>query len=479
MKKNVVFLFAIFMLGLLFQGCKKELAFNNSSSVELGFSTDTVLFDTVFTSLGSSTRQLKIFNPESEAIMLSSVRFQSGTSSKFRMNLDGVSGDVIEDIEILAQDSLFMFVDVTLDPNNSNTPMVVTDSLVFEFNGKEQYVALVAWGQDAFFYAPDPGNSFFVFDCNTTLTAEKPHVFYGYAAVDSLCELTIEAGAQLHFHGTGSGMLVYRGGSLKVQGDLDNEVVFQSDRLEPYYEDLPGQWGRIWLFPGSVDNVIEYAVIKNASIGLQVDTVGNGNPTLVLKNTVIQNSSGIGLFAQGSTIQAENVLVANSGQYDLVLSIGGDYSFKHCTFGNYWNFGIRSTPSVVVNNWYEDINGNIQVRNLSQAYFGNCVIFGKEESELILSEEEGADFNVFFEHCLIRSQDESVDFQDVSRFSNVLSNIGPKFVDPVAGDFRLDTLSPAMDQGLLTLGVEIPFDLKGDSRASDVAPDLGCYERVE
>ncbi|MFT5970653.1 MAG: hypothetical protein ACI8ZO_001167 [Flavobacteriales bacterium] len=475
MKKALLLLIPI----LLMFACKKDLIFDNSSDLRLSFSTDTVLFDTVFTTVGSSTRKFTVRNRSKDAVKIDYIGVATGSSSKFRLNIDGVGAKELEDIEIEGGDSIFIFVDVTLDPNNTNNPLVITDSILFMFNNVEQNVKLIAWGQDAYFYAPDPGSSFYIFDCATTLQSDKPHVFFGYAAVDSTCELIINAGAQLHFHGPNSGMLIYTQGSLKVNGELDNEVVFQSDRLEPYFENLPGQWGRVWLFAGSVDNEINYAIIKNATIGIQCDTIGNANPTLKIRNSVIRNSSAIGLFGQGTHIEAENLLINNSGQHDLVLNIGGSYSFKHCTMGNYWNYGIRSTPSVVVNNWYEDFQGNVQLRDLTNAYFGNCIIYGREENELALVEETGADFNIFFENTIIKSDDEDVDFSDPTRFSNIKLNQNPKFINPQEGIYLLDTLSVAKDAGINALAVEIPFDLKGDSRASDAAPDLGCYERVE
>ena len=79
--------------------------------------------------------------------------------------------------------------------------------------------------------------------------------------------------------------------------------------------------------------------------------------------------SNIGLLAQGTKVKAENLLLANCGENLLALNIGGSYEFTHCTFANFWQYSSRQTPSIFLNNYYEDINGNIQNRDLINADF--------------------------------------------------------------------------------------------------------------
>ena len=113
---------------------------------------------------------------------------------------------------------------------------------------------------------------------------------YGFIAIDTLDKLTIEAGTKVHFDNSG-GMWVYRGGTLKVEGTKEKPVIFRGDRLEPGLEDLPGQWDRIWINEGAI-NEINYAIIQNAFVGIQAEALFlNGNPTqlgnLSLKNTIM------------------------------------------------------------------------------------------------------------------------------------------------------------------------------------------------
>ncbi len=473
--KKILLLFGLAIL--VFQACKKpdDLI---SSGYTLSFSTDTVMFDTVFTTLGSSTRSLRVKNPTDEKIRIAKIELAGGNQSFFRLNIDGIPGNSFEDYELEAGDSLYIFVDVTVDPTNQNNPLIVTDSIRFYRDDGMQDVDLVAWGQDAYFYAPPPGGNAYLLPCNFTLPNDKPNVFYGYAVVDSSCSLTVDPGTRMHFHDQ-SGLIVNTAGTLTMDGELGNEIIVEGDRLEPFYEDLPGQWDRIWLFAGSVNNTIDYTIIRNGTIGLLVDTLGNSTaPTLKVTNTIIENMSSVGIFGRGTHLEGENLLVKNCGDLSLLLDLGGSYSFKHCTFANYWNSSVRKFPNVILKNYYESLEGAIITRDLTQAYFGNCILWGNLEGEVFFDENTDAQFNPVFENSMLKV-DSDFDRNDPNRFLNSSFNLYPKFEDPFQDEFQLDTLSPAQNAGLNSIGLDIPFDLKGDSRAADAGPDIGCYERID
>ena len=42
--------------------------------------------------------------------------------------------------------------------------------------------------------------------------------------------------------------------------------------------------------------------------------------------------SAIGILGQGTKLEVNNTIITKCGQYSVVCNIGGDYSFKHCTF---------------------------------------------------------------------------------------------------------------------------------------------------
>lgn len=472
MKDALKYFFFPVLLLLLF-ACRKDVPITDSSA-KLEFSQDTLIFDTVFTTIGSTTEWLRVYNPHNRAIIISNIYLAGGNSSNFRMNVDGIPTFSEQEIEIKAKDSIFIFVEVTVDPNGANNPLIIKDSIIFETNGNIQDVDLVAWGQDAYFY---PNAQI----CNITLKNDKPHVFYGYGYVDTLCTLTIEAGTQVYFH-KNSGLVVLKEASLIINGTKDDPVVLQGDRLEFSYSEIPGQWGHpylggIWLSSTSKDNVIDYAIIKNGNIGLQVDSFFNANPTLTLTNTIITNMSGVALLAQGSDVLAENCVFANCGQYVVALVTGGrSYQFTHCTFANYWTYATRQTPLLLLNNYYEDANKNIILRDLQNTYFGNCIIYGNltEGEEIGLDENTGAAFDYQFDYCLMRNE------QDISGsgFNNIVKNAlnSPVFNEPAENDYHLVDQSAAIDKGNITVMGTLTIDLDGNNRDADAAPDLGAYE---
>lgn len=467
--KQVFFGIFLFVSLWLILSCSPESIILDSNT-NLSFSSDTVLFDTVFTEIGSTTKYFTVKNTYSRGIIhIDEIFLSGGSDSNFRLNIDGQAKNSEKDIDLSPGDSLFIFVEVTVDPNGQNTPMVIQDSVVFVREGHIQDVDLVAFGQDYHLV-----NGEWV--GGQTWTADKPYLVYNSMAVDSASTLIIEEGCQIHFHHQSSLFVL---GTIKVQGTLENPVVFQGDRLEHNYDELPGQWGYIHLLAGSHDNEIDYAVIKNGIIGIQVDTFFNTTPTLKISNSIIKNMNAVGIFAQGAKIQASNCVIENCGQYALALSIGGKYQFYHCTIGNYWSFANRVTPSVLLNNYYEDIYGTINVRPIELAYFGNCIIYGNKEDELGFDyyPNTAQQFNYTFDHCLIRQSDESIDQEN--RFLNCLRNEDPNFVAPYDHDLQLDTLSAAKDLGDLQTAEFYPVDILGNSRLNDQKPDVGAYERIE
>jgi len=369
---------------------------------------------------------------------------------------------------------LYVFVRVTIDPTEENLPFVCQDSIIFETNTNIQDVDLVAWGQNANFYHN------VLLRGNHTWTADKPHVVYGYVIVDDTLNssLTIEPGAQIYMHQDAI-IAVDSSACLKMNGSYENPITVQGDRLESWYDDIPGQWGMIWLASGSVENEINYAIIRNGTVGVRVDTLGASNEaTLKINNSIIDNMQGYGIFGQGSKIVARNSVFSNCGTHAVILSIGGDYDFRHCTIGNYWNQSARESSSLVLNNFYIYNNDTI-ARDLEHAYFGNCIIYGNADEELTLSKTVQSDFNYFFENCIVKS---SKHFNG-NAFDNCF-NKDPFFVDPLNYDYRIDTiLSPAVDAGSIdiinnTTDFNLSVDYDNNSRVSDEAPDLGAYEFI-
>ncbi len=481
LKHKILFGFFSFLFIVLFttSSCKKAEQFAEGN-VNLKFSTDTILFDTLFTTIGSSTYTLIVSNMEDEKVNISQLYLGGGAQSNYRMNVDGISAYKLNNIEIPAHDSIYIFVEVSIDPNSGTGPMLVTDSIVFETNGNIQDVNLIAYGIDAYFILPNrhisglpPFNIVAGENTDTVWTNDKPIVIYGYAVVDSTANLTIEEGTKIYFHNN-SGLWIYKGGSLKVLGTKNSPVIFEGDRPEKYYEDIPGQWDRIWINEGSIDNEINYAIIKNGFIGIQAEILQQdmGNK-LKIKNTIIENMSGVGILSRAQNIDAENLLIANCKQYNLALTMGGDYEFRQCTFANYWSYSIRKTPILYINNYYKDANDHILPFNLNKANFYNCIIYGNNEEEIVLdNNSQGGIFNFLIDHALIKS---TINTSNNSLWLGIIKNQTPDFKDISNNNYHLGDNSAAIESG--KAGILPNKDIDGISRDA-IHPDLGVYEYI-
>ncbi len=480
---KVLFLpgFLFFAAGLFFlSSCQKE-AFNTSPDFKLAFSNDSIIFDTVFTSLGSATHRLMVYNHSHSKIRISDIRLEKGSSSDFRINIDGEATFNKKDVEIRAGDSLFIFARVTIDPNNAANPFVVQDRLLFFVNGNVQSVKLVAWGKNARYILADHHIKGFppykiVADSleNVEWTDKKPIVIYGYAVVNSYGSLHIDAGTKIYFH-KNSGLWVYADGKLNVSGTLGQPVVFQGDRLDANYAGLPGQWDRIWIMEGKAgsDDVIKNAVIKNGFIGIQAESFFKKTENkLLLKNVVIKNMNGAGILSRDYTIIGQNVVVANCGGYCLALTGGGNYHFIQCTLADYWPYSIRNNPAVMLTNFLSDTN-NRPIPHPMHFDLGNSIIYGYNDDEFGTNMVAGADSSYFLDHCLIKTR---LKMENTAYFNHIIKNKDPKFMDVNKQDYRLDTLSPAIGQGSPSISAAAPYDLLGHPRGK--APDLGAYQFV-
>lgn len=464
----------------MFASCKKE-KIETSAGAKLEFSIDTLFFDTVFTNIGSQTKQFRIYNRNKATIVIDNIRLGMGSSSNYRLNINGIASSSANNIEIAANDSMFVFVEVTVDPNNLNTPFVVADSVIFTFNNNSQDIDLRSWGQNAHYI---DGRTINAIIGDTIWTADKPYLIYNSMLVDSLKTLTIQEGVEIHLHKNSN---IYILGTLKINGTKDNPVTIRGDRLEHAYDDIPGQWGRIVFIEGSKNNNINYAEISGGIIGVQVggnlDAAIADKPDLLITNTKIQHMNYAGLYTLGSKVVASNCVISDVGFYAVALLMGGNYEFYHCTIANYWNYANRTEPSLIIsNNIIND--GTMYMSDLTNAYFGNCIIYGDKENELGLSQESGAAFNYKFEYSIVKANAD-MDFSDNTYYDNVWKSKNPTFVSVSEYNFQLDTLSQAKDLGNIFIVNDYTYlppitnDLNQENRTLDIAPDLGAYERIE
>jgi hypothetical protein len=473
--------------------CRKDEIITDKSAT-IAFSADTVLFDTILTSIGSITKRFKIYNPHSEDIVIQDLYVGGGASSYYKINVDGTPGNSQKGIKIAGKDSIYVFVQVTIDPLASNSPLLVNDSIVCVTNGNFQSIKLVAFGQDVILFKNKIIKS-------QTWTAQKPYLVYNSTAIDSGELLTIEAGTIIYFN-SNSSLVVW--GRLEVKGTLENPVLFTGDRFDGDYTQTAGQWGTIYFDPKSKGNLLEYAVIKNATAGIQVGYAGSTRlPEVELRNCMILNASIYGILGIDADISAYNTIVADCGFYALALISGGEYNFYHCTISNISSYAPsfytqgykpRSTPSVLIANnmQWQQLDQNFNIVNVTyhnevKAFnFYNSILYGILDQEIMLSNDKQTAFNYKFDHSLITNNKDSLEYTNTEHFVKIILNKNPHFKNDSISrgkyDLQLDSLSPAIDSGSIDLIHNIPQvqkDFNGKSRTADGKPDLGAYERYE
>jgi hypothetical protein len=457
---------------LLFWRCEDD-RYTSTQGDSFRFSVDSLKFDTVFTSLGSANKSFILFNPTEEPLVLRRIELGGGTRSKFRLNINGNVATKLEDVVVPAFDSLFVFVELRINPNGTSQPMIVQDSIVFETKLLQKNVQLQGWGQDIV-----PVEKAIL--KSQTWKAGKPYLITGFAYVDSGEVLTIEPGARIYFHNKAS---LYVKGALKATGTAALPIVFAGDRREEIYQSVPNQWQGILVFPGKAQSTFEHVEIRNANIGLQVGTIEDpGSAQVSLHNVKIKHMGYAGIFALKSKINASNTLVYNCGFYCVALLVGGDYQFNHMTIANQQAvISGRKTSSVVLSNFLRIKEGDKQKTysgDMVRADWANSIIWGDLDSEVEFGGSSENTFNYKFDRCLLKLAD-SINVQNVPHFNAILKNIDPRFKKTSSFNFELDTLSPAQNKGFVKGAERITLDLKGDSRIYDNLPDLGAYERIE
>lgn len=457
----------IFLFALCLFSCNKE-TFITSKDASISISSDTLHFDTLFTSTGSITQFFKIKNDNKQKLEISNVSLRGGTSSPFKINVSGTQGPEVKGIEIEANDSIYVFVSVSVNPSTANLPFIVQDSIEIAYNGNRRYVQLDSWGQNANFLRAR------VITGHVTWTNKLPYVIMGGLLVDTNAVLTIEKGCKIYCHADAPLII---DGTLQVFGEKydSTRVHFRGDRLDEPYSNFPAAWPGIYFRGSSKDNVLNYAQIDNAYQALVSEQLSlNANPRLSLNQCIINNAYDAGILAVQSSVKASNCLISNCGK-NIQLIYGGDYQFTHCTVAAYSSSYLSHKEPVLAlsNSAKQD---NITVSADLKAIFRNCIFWGESgfvDDEVISVRQGNTGFAVIFENCLLKVK--TLPPNVVS--SGIISNVDPAF-DSINTqkhyfDFRLKNNSPVINKGVNT---GLVFDLDGKPRMVNL-PDLGAYEK--
>jgi hypothetical protein len=450
--------------------CKKQDSFITSPTANVTTSADTLKYDTVFTSAGSVTKVVKIFNNNKQKIKFSTIQLMGGNASFFKMNVDGLPGIQFTNVEVAANDSIYVYVTVNINPSAAPLPFVVRDSVQIQYNGTKQFVQLQAYGQNAIFLNGT------TITTNTTWNNTLPYVILGSLTVAPNATLTINKATKIYSHANAPFIVK---GTLVTNGEKwdSTKVVFQGDRLDEPYNSYPGGWPGILFTASSKNNVLTYAVVKNAYQAIVLDSAStNGLPKITLNQTIIDNGYDAGIISIGSSITATNCLISNCGK-NVAIAYGGTYNFNHCTIASFSNSNVLHKDAVLIATNYVKQSNNSFLSNNMAATFTNCIFwgeFGTAEDEVLVDKQGATPFNFTLNKCIYKVK---TILNPIITTVASLANTPPQFdsinTSRSIYNFRLKATSPAVNTGVVT---STNIDLDGKLRPIGL-PDMGCYEK--
>ncbi|QHL88073.1 hypothetical protein GU926_11780 [Nibribacter ruber] len=435
----------------------KDEEFTPEASAVLRFEADTVVFDTVFTVVGSVTKRLKVYNSNKNAVRISEIKVAGMGASPFQVFVNGRPGPLLESVEVRGGDSLLLLVKATINPTADNQPFLVRDSIQFLTNGNQQQVILEAYGQNAAFYRK------YTTGCAETWTASKAHVIYDSVTVPAGCTLIIEKGAQIHLHKNAKLKVL---GTLLVRGEAEERVRFQQVRQEEDYRNAPGQWQGIELAATSTGNRLQYTEIKNAVTGIFLKAEGNQVPSVTLEQTFIKTMLQSGILSHGGNVTLINSIITNTGEYALAGLGGGLYKIYFSTLANYANEFVRFSPSFVFS---EELGNTRKARY--QVEVVNSILWGRQDEELQFGAATlGSTRNI--RHSFIKTMAYATELAG----NNNQINVDPKFRDAPKFDFQIIKLSPANKAGIPLSGILLDYEAK---ERDTTTPDVGALEVID
>lgn len=465
---------------LLFTACVDD-KFSTDPSLRLSFSTDSLSFDTVFSTIGSVTSKVLIYNRNNSKLKISQIALSGGKESSFHINVDGDknSDNLFKDIEIGANDSLYIFVEVKVDVN---TPLLVEDSLLFLTNGVKQSVHLQAYGQNVVLLRNTRCTK------DTTLTADKPFLVFGNLLIDSAKTLTINPGCKFYLYNNAN---IIVKGNLKAMGTLEKPILFRGQRLDlvkfstPFpYNAVAGQWGGIYLQGSNGNHILQHVNMNSGRVGVYLQNEQLSSlPSLKISNSRIHNFLINGLIVQNGNVEVLNSEISNSGGNSVYLN-GGKHSFIHCTIANYFNAGDPT------NSKSRDYKPAVMIMELNkiapmESTFINCILAGSSETEFSIASDYPDSYKGTFRNCYIKCpaidkpQFKNTNIYWALKNDTVFQHPSYDIAKKLNFDFSLDSVSPACNiaDSISTKAYALELDINGNNRmTTDGKPDAGAYE---
>lgn len=453
------------LISLIMASCIED-GMTTSPQDVLTFSRDTVDFDTVFTDLGTPTARLIVSNKAKKGVNISSIRFRN-PDTRFRLNVDGVSGSEFHDVEIRGRDSIYVFIECFIPETQGASPGLVADELEFVTNGVTQQVRVEAYGQNVTRLRNVRVES------DMRLTAERPYVIFDSLTVEKGVTLTIEPGTQMLFH-DGASLVVE--GRLDARGTAERKIDMRGDRLDNVlpdvgYDILAGQWRGVRIDAGSFDNRMEYVDMRSTVTGLMVDSCADlSRQKLTLLNSWLHNSQGTVLSSKYARVDAYGCCFSEAAE-SVVSLTGGEHEFLQCTIANNYLFSAIRGPLLWLGHVLPE-HADENALPLMKASFSNSIIYGLADD---INEGDLTGSEVFFRYVSLKAEG-----SDDDNFIHCLWDTDPMFLTirpEYYFNYRLADDSPVKSAGDASLVTQLVVrDMDGVDRLRDGAPSLGAYQ---
>lgn len=451
--KPINFYIILFFLAIICnQSCTPLEEQITDQNVVLRFSTDSLVFDTIFTDLKSVTKQLVVYNSSEKGINIDKIRLFGNAQASFSLVVNGQKANEVTDIFIRGKDSIRILASVNIPTNPAFiNPFLITDSIEFVNNNISQKVIITAFGQNAKYYRGETISSNVVWDSTIA------HFIFQTLTIAQGAELKILPGTKVYIN---DGQSLIINGNLMCEGDSNSRVAFRGRRLESEYQNVPSQWNGIVISSTTSAINLAYTSIRNAAGAIFTDTDEDINADITIKNCDFYNFNGDIIRYNGGKLKIQNSLFSNTS--------GACINLKNCISVELYNNTFATGGTILKRNreniLLESIADKIEILNNIIYGFSNI---GNNQSELNIKNTDEIKINL--KNNLIESNIAS-QTQDTHNIWNQY----PKFRDFANYQFDLDSLSPAIDKAK-TL-TQFNIDFKGKLRPSKW--DIGALERV-
>lgn len=444
---------SILILSFIFliTACDNKDKFNHDPNFKLVFSKDSITFDTIFSGLPSTTKQLKIYNQSSHSILISEISLEDGNN--YQLNINGINGNISNEIEIASKDSLYIFIQLNAVDIDQNAPHIIEDRILFTINSKVEKFLLKSWAQDVIRFSENELET-------QDWTQNRPYYIDKDLILEENQRLSIQAGTKVYFQ-KGTGLHIK--GELNIEGSFDEPVFFGSYRKEELYKDVPGQWEGLFFHSESKDNFISHLQLENAIQGINAQSEVDIN-NIEIEYSQFSNFTKTGIKTQNFNLKMHDVIVSNCGEQNVLLKGNGDFEFSHCNFINYWQISSRT------NACFSYLENETSAKSLK---IYNSIIFGSNSNELDVNNIN----NIEIKNSLIKLDNEKQNIFS-SGFENCIFNTDPKFINRHKHNYNLNKNSILIDKAKLDFATFFPLDFNGNSRLSDTSPDIGCFEFI-